>query len=192
MTLTVIGFFCIILLELALTGALIVLNISLLSFALSWSYDVPFVATPARATQTIGDALEIEPTDVVYDIGCGDGRVLCALARSHPHATYVGIDRNPLLILLARIRALLARSNNITFRHEDARHADFHDATKVYIYLNNSFIGTLRPALKTTPRLTRVVSRAYPIPEKRTYAILETDLPHENDKHIFYLYHFER
>lgn len=184
--------FFIVVLQTALVVALFVLNFSLLSFAISWSLDVPFVATPTRYAKRIGEALEISSGDIVYDIGCGDGRVLIALARYYPEARYIGIERNPLLVQAARARAFVARTPHVSFRCEDAVRSDFGDATKIYVYLFSSFIGKVLPQIDASPSLTRLVSRAYTIPDRAPVETMAIDTPRACNKHLLHLYLFKR
>ena len=63
--------------------------------------DVPFVTTPPEVVEAMLDMAEIRPDDVVYDLGCGDGRMVIAAARRHP-IRGVGIDIDPERVAEAR------------------------------------------------------------------------------------------
>src|SRR5882757_205857 len=84
--------------QVALFCALVVYNLRGLAKSISAYYDVPYVPTPHELLPIIADALDIQPRDVVYDLGCGDGRLLFYCARRFPNARFVGVERNPLLV----------------------------------------------------------------------------------------------
>src|SRR5688572_30040382 len=89
----------------------------------------------------------VKSSDVVYDLGCGDGRIVIAAAREFG-ARGVGVDINPALVEEARRNAALARVEHlVTFRVEDALTTDVSDATVVTLYLLASQNVALRPAL---------------------------------------------
>ena len=78
---------------------------------------------------------KVTSADVVYDLGCGDGRIVVAAAKG-PGARGVGIDIDPERI--AEATALARRegvSDRVTFILGDLFQADFHDATVVMLYL---------------------------------------------------------
>ena len=66
--------------------------------------DVPYVPTTEAAVQAMLKLGEVKKTDVVYDLGCGDGRIVIAAAKSYG-ARGVGIDINPVRINEAKENA---------------------------------------------------------------------------------------
>ena len=105
---------------------------------------------------------KVTSADVVYDLGCGDGRIVVAAAKG-PGARGVGIDIDPERI--AEATALARRegvSDRVTFILGDLFQADFHDATVVMLYLQPEPNLRLRSRLLTELRPgTRVVSHSY-------------------------------
>jgi SAM-dependent methyltransferase len=85
--------------------------------------------------------------DVVYDLGCGDGRIVTMAAQDF-HARGVGIDINPDLIRRARDHADQAGvGTSVRFEVEDLFATDLHEATVVALYLIPSMNVRLRPKL---------------------------------------------
>lgn len=124
----------------------------------------PYVPTPpdvvARMLQLAGTG----PGDVVYDLGCGDGRVVIAAAREFG-ARGVGVDIDPALIAKAQAAAQAAGvADRVTFRVEDAMTTDVSDATVVTLYLLAASNVKLRPVLEERlPAGARIVAHNYPI-----------------------------
>ena len=105
---------------------------------------------------------EVTADDVVYDLGCGDGRIVVAAARQ-AGARGVGIDLDPERI--AEARALAEReavSDRVTFVAGNLFEADLREATVVMLYLQPEPNLRLRPRLLSELRPgTRVVSHSY-------------------------------
>lgn len=107
----------------------------------------PFVPTPADVVDRMLRLAEVGPRDVVYDLGCGDGRIVIAAAQTFG-ARGVGVDLNPGLIAQATAAAKAAGvSDRTTFRVQDAMTVDVSEATVVTLYLLSASNIRLRPLL---------------------------------------------
>jgi ubiquinone/menaquinone biosynthesis C-methylase UbiE len=106
----------------------------------------------------------VGPGDVVYDLGCGDGRIVIAAAQTFG-ARGVGIDINPTLIAQAQANAQQTGvAERVTFRVQDAMTVDVSDATVVTLYLLSASNVKLRPILTRALRPgARIVAHNYPI-----------------------------
>jgi len=134
--------------------------------------EVPFVPSPDEVIEAMLKLAETTPQDTVYDLGCGDGRIVVMAARKFG-ASSVGIDIDPDRIQEAN---QFARENGVTdkvkFREQDLFQADIHEATVVTLYLLTTVNRKLRPKLqKELKPGTRVVSHQFDMgdwqPEKR-------------------------
>jgi cyclopropane fatty-acyl-phospholipid synthase-like methyltransferase len=100
--------------------------------------------------------------DVVYDLGCGDGRIPIAAARKYG-ARGVGFDIDPALIDLAKANARAAGvEDRVDFHVQNVMTADVSKATVVTLFLLSSSNERLRPML--TQQLkpgARIVSHAF-------------------------------
>jgi SAM-dependent methyltransferase len=124
--------------------------------------DVPFVPTTEEAVQAMLKLADVKKTDVVYDLGCGDGRIVVAAAKNFgAHA--VGIDINPVRIAEAKENAKKAGVENLVrFEENDLFEADIHEATVVTLFLLSSVNLKLRPKLLQDLKPgTRVVSNTF-------------------------------
>jgi SAM-dependent methyltransferase len=107
----------------------------------------------------------VGPADVVYDIGCGDGRMVVTAAKDHG-ARGVGIDLDAALIEECRDRARREGVEGLVrFLHMDAAKARVTEATVLAIYLLPESLETLRPLFERDLRPgARIVSHNYRIP----------------------------
>lgn len=125
----------------------------------------PFVATPVEVAEKMLAMAQITGSDLVYDLGCGDGRIVILAAQKYG-ARGVGVDIDPQRIQEARAEARLTRLDSlVTFRVEDAMKTDFSKATVLTLYLLPESNALLKPRLESLlKRGTRVVTHNYSIP----------------------------
>jgi SAM-dependent methyltransferase len=124
--------------------------------------DAPYVPTPPAVVRAMLRIAKVGPSDVVYDLGSGDGRIVIAAARDFG-ARGVGIERNPLLIREAREHAAAAGvAGRVRFLEQDFFTVDLREATVVTLYLLPTVNLKVRDKLRAELRRgTRVVSHAY-------------------------------
>ncbi|GAB3774209.1 hypothetical protein GCM10028796_48140 [Ramlibacter monticola] len=129
--------------------------------------DVPYVPTPPEVVRTMLQMARVRKGDVVYDLGCGDGRIVIEAARRHG-VRGVGIDIDPQRIREARSNARNARVEDRTeFRVADLFESDFSEATVVTLYLLPQLNLRLRPRLWEQLKVgTRVVSHGFDMGEE--------------------------
>jgi SAM-dependent methyltransferase len=124
--------------------------------------DVPYVPTPQPIVDKMLDLANVGKTDVLYDLGCGDGRIVITAARDRG-AQGVGIDLNPERIAEARANAKKAGvDGKVKFMVGDLFKADFGNASVVTLYLLPDVNRALRPQLWKQLKVgTRVVSHDF-------------------------------
>jgi cyclopropane fatty-acyl-phospholipid synthase-like methyltransferase len=109
--------------------------------------DVWYVPTTPEMVDRMLRLANVQPNDVVYDLGCGDGRIVIAAARDFG-ARAVGIDIDPKLIRVARANAAAAGvADRVRFEVGDLFEADLREATVVTLYLLPHINRRLRPKL---------------------------------------------
>jgi SAM-dependent methyltransferase len=125
---------------------------------------VPFVTTPPDVVERMLQLANVGPEDVVYDLGCGDGRIVIAAAQGYG-ARGVGVDIEPRRIDEANENARRAGVEHlVTFRVQDALKTDVSEATVVTLYLVSALNVRLRPILTTQLRPgARIVSHNFPM-----------------------------
>ena len=128
--------------------------------------DVIFVPTPNDVVARMLELAQVTPGDTVYDLGCGDGRIVIAAAQKYG-ARGVGIDIDPHRIAEARENAQRAGvAGRVRFVLGDLFETDISPATVVTLYLLTELNIKLRPKLLAELRPgTRVVSHAFAMGE---------------------------
>jgi SAM-dependent methyltransferase len=124
--------------------------------------DVPYVPTTEAAVQAMLKLGDVKKTDIVYDLGCGDGRIVIAAAKGLG-ARGVGIDINPVRIGEAKENARKAGVEKLVrFEENDLFEANIHEATVVTIFLLPNINLKLRPKLLQDLKPgTRIVSNTF-------------------------------
>jgi SAM-dependent methyltransferase len=129
--------------------------------------DVPYEPTSPEVVRAMLELAAVGPGDVVYDLGCGDGRVVIEAARRG--ARGVGVDIDPERIREAEANARAAGvEDRVEWRVEDLFQTDVRPATAVMLYLWPQVNLRLRPRLLEQLRPgARVVSHSHRMGEWR-------------------------
>ena len=124
--------------------------------------DVPYEPSTREIVDGMLKLADVTKNDIVYDLGCGDGRIVIAAAKEYG-ARGVGIDIDPVRIREAKENARAAGVTNlVAFRNEDLFEANIKEATVVMLYLWPGVNLRLRPKLlKDLKPGTRVVSHSH-------------------------------
>ena len=109
---------------------------------------------------------ELKPGELVYDLGCGDGRIVIMAAQKFG-ARGVGIDFNPVLVKEARAKVeFLGLSENVSIIHSDIFNVDLSPADIITMYLTTGANEKVRPKLERELKPgTRIVTHNYTIPK---------------------------
>jgi SAM-dependent methyltransferase len=124
--------------------------------------DVEYVPTAHHVVTEMLQLVELKPTDVVYDLGCGDGRVVITAAKRYK-ARGVGVDIDPQRIKESRANARRAGVvDRVKFLQQDLFKTDIREASVVFLYLLPQLNVQLRPKLLSDLRPgTRVASHDF-------------------------------
>jgi SAM-dependent methyltransferase len=144
--------------------------------------DIYFVGTPQPVVKAMLQLAEVTASDVVYDLGSGDGRIVIIAAQEYG-ARGVGIEIQPHLVEVARQTAREgAVETKALFIEGDFFTADISGATVVMMWLSTPVNARLEPKLRRELRPgTRIVSHQFPIgqwkPDRTVHADYDdTDL----------------
>jgi len=123
--------------------------------------DAPYVPTPPRVVDAMLKMARVTGSDVVYDLGCGDGRIPIAAALKFG-TRGVGIDLDPKRIEDATENAKAAGvTDKVKFVAENVFDTDFRDATVVFLYMSLDVNQRLMPKLKSLKPGSRIVSHVF-------------------------------
>jgi protein-L-isoaspartate O-methyltransferase len=149
----------------------------------------PFVASPHRAVDKMLQMADLKPGEIVYDLGCGDGRILIAAAQRF-RVKAVGIEISERLAHTAESNVkALGLEDKVKVIHGDFMKTDLSPADVVTLYLMTTANENLRPNLeKYLKHDARVVSYDYPIPGWKAIDEEETNPSRLGNRHTIYLY----
>ena len=120
--------------------------------------EIGFVPSPPPVVAAMLTAAALKPREMLYDLGCGDGRIVISAARDFG-ARGVGFDLDVELIQAARAAAAVAGvRHTATFRKADLFTVDLSPADVVTLYLLREINARLLPQLKRLRPGARVVS----------------------------------
>lgn len=148
----------------------------------------PYVVTPEHAIDKMLAMANLKPGETLYDLGCGDGRILIAAAQKYK-VKGVGIEISQSLAATATEKVKKqGLQNQIKVVHGDFMQTDLSGANVVTLYLATSANDMLRPNLERYLRPnTRVVSYDYPIPGWKPVDTA-TSFGRHGATHMIYLY----
>jgi len=139
--------------------------------------DVPYWATPQPIVDAMLELAEVEASDLVYDLGCGDARILVTAAKRYG-ARGFGVDIDPRRVAEARGNA---RRNGVDhlvrIERADVFSLDLSPADVVFLYLLTRINDRLVPQLEALRRGARIVSHEFDIPRARPARILRVPGP---------------
>ena len=126
--------------------------------------DAPYVATPYEVVDEMLSLAKVGRQDIVFDLGCGDGRIVLAAVADFKAKKGVGVDLDPDLIKESKANAKKrGLSDRVQFRVGDVlKISDLKDASVVMLYMGDDVNLRLRPILQKTLRPgSRIVSHRF-------------------------------
>jgi SAM-dependent methyltransferase len=150
--------------------------------------NAPFVITPERIVERMLELAETRKSDLVYDLGCGDGRIVVAAAKKYGcHA--VGFDIDPQKVREARENAAKNGVEElVTIEEKDIFTCDLSQADVVTLYLLPWMNLKLIPQLEKLKPGARIISHDWDLggipPDRALHLFNEED----NHNHVVYLW----
>lgn len=124
----------------------------------------PFVATPLPVVKQMLTLAQLKPGEIIYDLGCGDGRVVIMAAQEFG-ARGIGVEMREDLVKQALSKVSeLGLDGRVKIVQSDMFKVDLAQADVVTLYLTTSANDKVKPKLESELKLgTRVVSHDYEI-----------------------------
>ncbi len=123
--------------------------------------DVIFVPTPPEVVDKMLELAQVKKTDLVYDLGCGDGRIVIAAAKKYG-CKAVGYDINPDRVKEARANVEKEKLGNLVkIEQKDIFTLNLSDANVITLYLLPDLNVKLIPQLEKLKPGSRIVSHAF-------------------------------
>jgi len=158
--------------------------------------EVPYVPTPQEVVVEMLKMAGVNRNDIVYDLGCGDGRIVITAAKVFG-ARGVGVDNDPSLIRQSNENARQAGvADRVKFIEQDLFETDIREATVVTLYLLPELNLKLRPKLLRDLRPgSRIVAHEFDMddwkpdrtgkaPKVKLY--YHPAIPYEKDTYFYY------
>ena len=150
--------------------------------------DVSFVTTPPDVVEAMVELADVTKDDVVYDLGCGDGRMVIAAARKHG-CRGLGVDIDPERVAEARANAEAAGVQGLVkFRHQDIYDLDLGEASVVMMFLLSTVNERLVPQFERMKPGSRIVSHQFSIRGVKPRKVIQVRSKEDNMEHPVYLW----
>ncbi len=150
--------------------------------------DALFVPTPHDVVRKMMEAAAVKRTDVLYDLGSGDGRIVIEAAKSHACAA-VGFELDSALVSLSReairMAGLVGRAR---IEREDLLQADLGGADVIVLYVGTRLNGLLLPKLVRLKPGVRIVTHEYPLPGIREGVVVRMRSSEDGREHVLHVY----
>lgn len=142
---------------------LLIILLFLFTFIYASMRAAPWVPMHGKDMERFLKIADIKQGMRMYDLGCGDARVVCAAACAGAHAT--GFEVSLLPYLIACVRCALQKNKNARVRYKDFWRADLRDADLVYFFLMPKIYPKLKEKLERELKHgTKVIAYVWPMP----------------------------
>lgn len=162
-----------------MTVVIVIGIIVILLFAGVVAFGAPFLPTLSSRVDDAVELLNLKPGQTMLELGCGDGRLLNAVAKNKVYA--IGYELNPLLVIYAKLLTWKNRKY-VSVKWANYWRVDWPEADGMYVFLLNPYMSKLHNKVVQYAgnRKFTVVSFAFQIPDKKPVK--------ENNSMFLYLY----
>lgn len=145
----------------------IFLILFILTAAIHIFFFIPYVPSQQRVVKKMVKLAHIKKNEKVFDLGCGDGRLLIAAEKAAPKVQAEGFEIAPLMYIMAQVRLLIARSR-AQIHFQNLFNVNLKPANVIFCYLFPNVMPRLvKKIKKECKRGTRIVSNTFSIPGLR-------------------------
>ena len=167
------------------TLSCVLLAAVLVSSALGRKPDVGFVPTPPSAVDRMVEMAEIRPGDLVYDLGCGDGRIVIAAAKQQKIKA-VGVDIDPERVAESRENVRTAGLESLVeIRQADVFDLDLSEADVVFLYLTPRLNARLMSQLRKLKPGARIISYEFDMGNAKPVEVVREKFDQYGEQKIY-------
>jgi ubiquinone/menaquinone biosynthesis C-methylase UbiE len=157
----------------------------LVSSALGRKPDVGFVPTPPSAVERMVEMAGVRAGDLVYDLGCGDGRIVIAAAKQQKIKA-VGVDIDPERVAESRENVRVAGlESSVEIRQADVFDLDLSDADVVFLYLTPRLNARLMPQLRKLKPGARIISYEFDMGNAKPVEVVREKFDQYGEQKIY-------
>lgn len=148
----------------------ILLLVAIYSFGVGVIFGAPYLPTLQAQRQIALEMLDLKPGQTLYDLGCGDGRMLRSAAQAGLNA--VGYELSPILYVIALI---------VNFRYRkqvkvvlgNYWSADWRSADGIFVFLMDRYMGRFDQKVRELKKPVKVASYTFKVPNKKPAQVKE-------------------
>jgi tRNA A58 N-methylase Trm61 len=151
---------------------------------------IVYVPTDQAVVDKMLEMAKVKKDDIVFDLGCGDGRIVCSAAKKYG-ARGIGIDIDPARIKdsLETMKKMGLTKEQVEIRQGDAlKVKDLDRANVITFYMLPEFMEKLEPQVKKLKAGTRLVAHDYPFPNLEPDQVVEFDAGGGDRPRFLYLW----
>jgi SAM-dependent methyltransferase len=150
--------------------------------------EIVFIPTTYDIVSEMLKLAEVSKEDTVYDLGCGDGRIVVAAA-DKVRCRGIGYDIDPHRVREARRNAIAHQVEHLVrIEERDLFTVDLREATVVMLYLGTQPNARLLPQLERLPAGARIVSHQFPLPGQRPDKVVHQRSREDGHRHTLFLW----
>jgi SAM-dependent methyltransferase len=150
--------------------------------------DVIFLPTPQGVVDKMLEMAEVRKGETVYDLGCGDGRIVVTAAKKYG-AKGIGYDIDPKRINESRENVRKnGVANLVSIKQDDIFEVDLSEANVVTLYLLPALNVRLMPKLRQLKPGTRIVSHDFDMKGAKPKKTVTVHVEDDHDDHVVYLW----
>ena len=159
----------------------------LAQFIAVFTTDAPFVPVPRGVEDKIVESLKLDKDSMLYDLGCGDGRILFKAVKKYPEIRAVGMEIALFPYLLAKFKT--RKYKNIEIKRENIFQTDLRPATHIFLYLYPKVLTKLLPQIKNDCNLgTKIISCDFIFENLKPSEIIELNNPQSQRGQKLFIY----
>ncbi len=148
----------------------------------------PYVPTPMKVSRSMVAFADLKGTEVVYDLGAGDARLLIEARRRYPGVTAKGFELCPPVYLLGKIR-ILCSGFPVSLKMKNFFHQNVSDADCIFLYLMPGAMKSLQKKFATELKPgTKIVSHAFEFPDRKPVKSMPVPWLHGEKKVMLYVW----